>query len=1012
MSHKSPKQSLFLLGKFELSDPAGAVVLPAGKPLAVLAYLACAPHQRVSRGTMIDLLWGTGEPERARSSLRQVLFTLRRILGSDAFETDGDMIRLHTRLTVDSVEFTGAMQKGDTARAIAHYAGDFIPHFATPGSADFERWIDVERFRLRSAFLTAARLQLRALMDAGSISEAVALSGRLRDTDPDDDQHWRFRIEALALAGRFALIDLEESELRAARASDDRAVDAATESLLRRLRRSAASAGSESHTDATAEVLRAKRLLEPEFQGRSVAFARLLNAWGLATRKQAQLLTITAPAGMGKTRLLAELGNRLRAKKSKVVYVNARQRERDDAYSFLAELVSRIATLPGNAGIAPASAAVLAGLVPTLADRFNVRPENSGGDAADILRRRSLAVADLMGAVADESPVAIFVDDLQWADTPSLEALERAFSRILHEPVLVVAASREPSMAALAEHESLALTPLSIDEVASLIGSIAIAEAPAWSAALTWRVHDATAGAPFAILQFLRLGLEHFALHIAGDTWEVPDPAVVLELLDRTAAIGWRVRSLDAADLEVLTYLAIAGDPISELALAAASGSAIEKLRAALFRLEADAFVARGDGHTWRIAHDLVSEGVIAATTDALRSHVASRVGLTLAPDATDVKTLRHVVRLLLDGNQADAAFGMVSTWFATLPRRGSAGTEVETAILGPNSAHTEFAARLRRMTRRRQLLWRSRSVAGRGLAVATLVVAAAIVLRPVSLAQVGQLSPTEASRWMTTYEVEPQVEVRSILGVRTRWRDGDSIHIAPADSGGELEGHTYAVVHDGVAVFDSTYPSNRTGQLTTEVRFTLRGLPPLVLRNPQMRDSLVILDAVFGGKQLYGETPELQVHAGDPIEGFVRLRYATHARDLLYTLAQTMSWGIPSKASVTVRTLLAGITGARIVTPVALTAPPRPGTYWLLWTQGAEPDGKWLLSGTNWQCGKPNWHDGNELATLPQAMLAAAVLRHEIWIPYLYCPAQGGGMATRRLTLAGVRVVVTDRGK
>jgi hypothetical protein len=58
---------------------------------------------------------------------------------------------------------------------------------------------------------------------------------------------------------------------------------------------------------------------------------------------------------------------------------------------------------------------------------------------------------------------------------------------------------------------------------------------------------------------------------------------------------------------------------------------------------------------------------------------------------------------------------------------------------------------------------------------------------------------------------------------------------------------------------------------------------------------------------------------------------------------------------------------------PVTLKAPSRPGHHWILFTVAAEPSGGYALSATNWTMNRPLWHDGNDLAHLPDAVIRQA---------------------------------------
>ena len=996
--------TLRLLGAFELVDAGGEVVLGAGKPLAVIAYLACATDRRSSRFALLDLLWGDVDPERARATLRQTVFGLRQRLGPTIIESDGEWLTVSVDITVDARAFLEAVKQGDNAQAVARYRGAFVPDFAAPGASDFERWAEFERLRLEGTFLASARSYLQQVLKEGRHADAMALAARLRDADPTDDEHWRARFDTLALAGRFAEITLEEQQLRAARAEEGRPLDRATEVMLRRLHNAAdelrKGLPAASPHDAVIPA-------HPDFQGRALVFAQLLAAWNLASRGGTQRRTLIASAGLGKSRLLRELARRLAPQRARVVTATARQGERDDAYSHFADLVARVASLPGASGIAPASAAVLAGLVPSIADSLHVTVEFRERDAAEVLLRRKLAFADLLGAVCDETPLVLLLDDVQWADGPSLQTLDGAFGRLGPSPLLIVAASRSDLAGFGPAEERLTLPPLDREEVGGLVNSIASTDPAGWSATLTARLQARTGGSPFAVLQFLRLALGQSVLRVQDGHWETPDADAVEHLMARSASVQWRLEALDAADLEILTCLALGAVPIPQEQLARAAGVGLDALRAALFRLEADAFVTREGLADWSVAHDLVADGALSAAPAEMRLRCAAALGEALAPTALDLATVRRVVRLLLDGARPEAARSLAERWIAGQPRHLVTEANVATMLLGAR-AEPRVAAQLKRFVGRRQRWWRSRSWVAASTALATLGLVSVALLRPASLVSTTSIEPPEEAEYPGPYEIPPRVEVRNGLGRISRWRDGDTIFFGALDTGGFIPGRPHAVVRGGVAIFDSVSPprSRRDSSSLVDVRFTLPGLPALELRRKTAFDSLTIVDATINGQFLPGDVPRVRVGPGQPIEGSVRLRYTTRSRHILYVMAQSTTWGRPEADTLTVRSLYAGAVGATFAAPIALTAPRAPGDYWIFWTHGSEPAAVWLLSGTNWKCKTPRWHDGNELAALPDSVLSRAMVEHAVMVSVAFCD-ETGPFGGRRLPMAGMRVEV-----
>ena len=117
--------------------------------LAMLALLALAPGQRLSRDKLIALLWPESDPERGRNLLNVSTYTVRKALGETALLTVVDDLRLNPDVVAtDAVEFTSAAQQGDYTRAVALYRGPLLDGFFLSDAPEFERWAEQERKRL------------------------------------------------------------------------------------------------------------------------------------------------------------------------------------------------------------------------------------------------------------------------------------------------------------------------------------------------------------------------------------------------------------------------------------------------------------------------------------------------------------------------------------------------------------------------------------------------------------------------------------------------------------------------------------------------------------------------------------------------------------------------------------------------------------------------------------------------------------------------------------------------
>jgi uncharacterized protein HemY len=176
------------LGALELSGPGGNAVadlLSRPKPLGVLLYLAlgeeAAAHRR---DTLLALFWPDADAERARGSLRQTVYLLRRALGAPAIVGRGEEIGLAAHaLHCDAADFRRRVALGDLAGALALYRGELLPGFFVEGAPGFDHWLEDQRRQLHHAATSAARSLAAAAERTGDDERGARLEstrGRAR----------------------------------------------------------------------------------------------------------------------------------------------------------------------------------------------------------------------------------------------------------------------------------------------------------------------------------------------------------------------------------------------------------------------------------------------------------------------------------------------------------------------------------------------------------------------------------------------------------------------------------------------------------------------------------------------------------------------------------------------------------------------------------------------------------------------------------------------------------------
>lgn len=602
------------------------------KSLALLVYLACAPGHTVRREQLVDLLWADVEPDTADHALRQMVWLLRKRLGEDSIRTTAGSLSLGCTFTTDRQDFLAAIERQDFGAAVQMYAGEFLPGFAAPGGAEFEKWADLERRRLQGLFLQAAGTLARQQMSAGRAKEAVALARRARDTAPDNEGAWRLLLEALATSGDVVSLAVEADQLRRRLEDEHRVPEPATQAALRRAL---------SWPDLAPE---ASRPLLLELVGRERQFTAITAAWEAVRGGGGRHLHITGAAGLGKTRLLRDAAARLRAMGGTTVECRANPGERHIPFTLAAELAWALAQLPGSAGIALNSASALLALDPRLSSRYPGAPAPPPTDDAPA-RIYILALTELVESVADEAPVALLIDDLHWADAESQSVVNALLARLATRRVLFLTSARPESGANIerAGTAQLRLEPLDAQQVSLMLaGSGRLPEAE-WASGLGDLLQRSTEGSPLLIMESLRLALERQLLELARGEWSSSDPVGLFDLLASGGALHQRVADLRREPGWLLVLLATAGAPAEERILYAAVPRSRDNVLRDLQELDRLGLAERA-GSSWTTGHDEIANHAIvqASAEQRLAAHTALARALLGAEPAADARQMVH----------------------------------------------------------------------------------------------------------------------------------------------------------------------------------------------------------------------------------------------------------------------------------------------------------------------------------------------------------------------------------
>src|SRR5262245_10072390 len=376
------------------------------------------------------------------------------------------------------------------------------------------------------------------------------------------------------------------------------------------------------------------------------AIDRLLE---VSTGGESSCLVLRGEAGTGKTALLRHAAERGGART--VLRTTGVEVESDLAfaglYGLLRPIVDKLGELPATQADALAGAL---GLAPSVgSDRFLV----------------SAATLSLLAAGADEAPLMCLIDDAQFLDTASAEALAFSARRLEAEPVAMLFAVRTGEARTF---EMPGVPDLVLEGIAAAAAERLLEEsAPAAAAPVReWLLAEA-AGNPLALLELPR-GLSEAQLE---------GRATLPEAIPLTArlrsAFEQRVSRLPAATRTALLIAAL--DDGEQAAIVVRAGGEMGLPEDALDSAE-QAGLLRVDGGRIEFRHPLVRSAVLGSSTLSQRraAHATLAAALSSAVDA-DRRAWHQALAALRADEQVAAALEASARRYEARAGHASAAT-------------------------------------------------------------------------------------------------------------------------------------------------------------------------------------------------------------------------------------------------------------------------------------------------------------------------------------------------
>lgn len=197
--------------------------------------------------------------------------------------------------------------------------------------------------------------------------------------------------------------------------------------------------------------------IDEKLYGRSQEIEHLLDTFDKVARGNIEMVLVAGYSGVGKSALVNEIHKPITAQKGYFVSGKYDQYQRNVPYSAITQAFNQFAhyLLTENTlnleqwrkkirGAIGESGQVLIDVIPALEMVIGQQPPVTEVDEEEAILRFNKVFQDFIRVISkEEHPLAIFIDDLQWADTASLNLLKVLITDNTNQYFLIVGAYRD-----------------------------------------------------------------------------------------------------------------------------------------------------------------------------------------------------------------------------------------------------------------------------------------------------------------------------------------------------------------------------------------------------------------------------------------------------------------------------------------------------------------------------------------------------------------------------------------
>ena len=434
-----------LLGEQAITDDGtGSVRIRSSRTVALVAFLAVHAGSPQARQRIAGLFWPDSTDAQALTNLRRELHQLRHVLGDepslvvtqkDLCWRDTETCRVDVRIfDIERKAALAAVAADDgegilvhATRAIAEYRGDLLP-------GGYDDWLLQARSELERQCVDLCDLVCTTRARRGDLTGAVDAARRRVQLQPLEEVGYRTLMLLQAdLGDRAGAVSTYHHCASVLERELGVVPDPATQQALQRLITHVNSAGT--GFPATGPAIGRSGLAAAQLVGRSAELDLLQELWRTAAAGRPGLALVRGGAGVGKTRLVAEVAGLARLEGAVVASAQCFGGSGRLALAPVADWVRNPAVQSATATLDPAWRAEVDKLVPS-----GGRGRRVAGSRAmvDAWQRHRFFEGLARALLAARRPTLLVLDNMQWCDQETLAFL--AFCLGLSESAQILVA--------------------------------------------------------------------------------------------------------------------------------------------------------------------------------------------------------------------------------------------------------------------------------------------------------------------------------------------------------------------------------------------------------------------------------------------------------------------------------------------------------------------------------------------------------------------------------------------